>query len=261
MKNTLFAATSLCLLTISQSARADLSLSGAVGLPLNPTAQTLSSGQVQVQGNYEQLGNLSVLGFDVSKVKNYGLHVAGTLGNRLELSGGFNSLRASDPAGLNVDELNSTGLSLGAKYLLTQAQDAQGIGIAVGAAYDRALFHNEFVYLVASKPLPVYEGFEVPIVLHLGARYDRFSTADIGGPKSKKASVYGGIEFPLTPRGDFTLTGEVGSKNNDLGREVRPYSVGVHYGCPISNVSASIGVQRQGVTGDGGIYARIAFKR
>ncbi len=41
----------------AQGARADLNMTGEVGLPLNPTAQIPGQGGVRIQGDYWDLGD------------------------------------------------------------------------------------------------------------------------------------------------------------------------------------------------------------
>ncbi len=57
MKKTIKAAIAATLIAgMAQGARADLTLNGAVGLNLNPTAQIPLPGGVRVQGNFVDFG-------------------------------------------------------------------------------------------------------------------------------------------------------------------------------------------------------------
>ena len=81
----------------AQAAHADLTLTGAVGLPINPTAQIPLPGGVRIQGDY----------FDVDNGNQYyGIHAAGRVGGRFELNGGYSKLDA--PGGDNGFTTTST---------------------------------------------------------------------------------------------------------------------------------------------------------
>ncbi|HVF85615.1 MAG TPA: hypothetical protein VM821_06515, partial [Abditibacteriaceae bacterium] len=64
-------------------AKADLTLQGAVGLPLNPTAQIPEEGAVRAQINYTDLGSDSKL---------FGLYAAGRVADSFEINGGVEKL-------------------------------------------------------------------------------------------------------------------------------------------------------------------------
>lgn len=252
MNKTLQAALAATLvLSAAGTARADLTMNGAVGLPLNPTAQIPMTGGARVQANYHDLGDAGG-GVDF---KHYGAYVSGRVWRQLELNGGVEKLRAK-----LVPGLDNTGIAIGAKYLFTRETDPIGVRIAAGAGYSRVLLKNTHVYLVASKTLGQIGGERPPVTGHLGIRWDRHTLEDIGGPKSRKASVYGGVEVPLTATGNFSLVGELQSKNNEFGGARAPYSAALRWRQPGQGFSASIGVQRHGVfTTDNGILLQLGY--
>jgi hypothetical protein len=232
---------SLC---IVQNARAELTLNGAVGLPLNPTARIPSPDNMPVQGNFYELGK---------DFAYYGLFTALRVKNRpLEISGGIDRLDNHD---------NQAGISIGAKYLLSGQDDSSSTRLALGVGYSHALGQNIHAYAVASKPVVRVGRNWSPVMAHLGLRYDRFE--DVGGEiglrqkASDKASIYGGVEIPLTRRGTFMLTGEVQSKNHEFNSPPAktPYSASVSYRSSNKGFAAAAGIQRQGLTGE----SRIMF--
>lgn len=225
-----------------QAAQADLTYQGAVGLPLNPTAQIPAPGGVRIQGSY--------LDFD-NDVKDYGIHAAGRIADRFEINGGFSKLDTN--GGPNDD----SGFNIGAKYLITRESDPAGVRLAVGAGYDRALLRNTYVYLVGSKYLGAINGDRTPITGHLGLRYDRFDPSG-GAADSSKVSVYGGVEVPITRTGDFSLVGEIQSENNEYAGTDFPFSASVRFRPAGEGYSASVGVQRQGL-GDTGFFAQLGY--
>lgn len=235
------------------TARADLTLNGAVGLPLNPTAQIPLPGGVRVQGDYFDLGNNAFGDF-----RFYGLHAAGRVGSRLEINGGIERI---DGPRLFSDDFDRTGLAIGAKYLFTRETDPVGVRLAAGVGYSRALLRNVHAYVVGTKSLGNLTEGRTPITGHLGVRYDRFrssintfaGTVDV---RSNKASVYGGLEVPFTRTGDFAFVGELQSKNVDGGRA--PYSASVRYRRAGKGLSASVGVQRQGGV-DNGLFVQLGY--
>jgi hypothetical protein len=244
MKNTMqVALAALVLAGAATGARADLTISGAVGLPLNPTAQIPDAGGARVQANYYDHGSAGGVDF-----KQYGIYAAGRVANNFEINGGLEKFK-TDPS----TSLDKSGVAFGAKYLFTKETDPAGVRIAAGAGYSRALAKNTYVYLVGTKSLtPISEG-KAPITGHLGLRWDKFKAAG----DSDKVSVYAGVEVPVTKTGDFQLVGEIQSKNVDGGD--MPYSAGVRYRPSGQPFGASIGIQRQGLTGDNGLYAQLGY--
>lgn len=247
-KAAIAAAVALGSLSFAQSARADLTISGAVGLPLNPTAQIPNEGGIRLQGNYFDLGNPGG-----GSVKNYGLFGAGRIADNIELSGGINKLDV--PGGGPLDR---TGGAIGAKYLITRETDPAGVRFAVGAGYDHALVKNAHVYAVASKYLGQVTEGKAPITGHLGLRYDRFDFGGIGGD-SNKLSVYAGAEVPVTRTGDFQIVGEIQSKNLDFAGAKIPYSISGRYRPQGQPFGLSLGFARQGVTADSGFFVQVGY--
>ncbi|MDF2441420.1 MAG: hypothetical protein JWN98_2404 [Abditibacteriota bacterium] len=236
----------------ASTAKADLTNNGAVGLPLNPTAQIPQPDGARVQANYYDLGNTAFGSF-----KQYGLYAAGRLADRFEISGGVEKMDA--PTG--VAGLDNTGLAIGAKYLFSRETEPAGVRLAVGAGYSRANFKNVHGYVVASKYLGTLTEGRTPITGHLGLRYDRFSLADIGGGKSNKASVYAGVEVPFTPDGSFQFVGEVQSKNisSTIGSDKIPFSASLRYRPAGQGFSVSGGVQRQGLIGEAQLFVQLGY--
>ena len=234
------------------TARADLTLNGAVGLPLNPTAQIPLPGGVRVQGSYFDEGDV---GGGSGSVKFYGLHAAGSIGSRLEINGGVERLNGPGALGGDFDR---TGLALGAKYLFTHETDPAGVRLAAGVGYSRALLKNVHAYVVATKSLGNLTEGRTPITGHLGLRYDRFRFDTLGiNNRSSKASVYGGVEIPFTRTGKFAFVGELQSKNADGGNT--PYSASVRYRRAGKGFSVSAGVQRQGLINSSGFFAQLGY--
>ena len=233
-------------------AKADLTNNGAVGLPLNPTAQIPQPDGARVQANYYDLGDTAFGNF-----KQYGLYAAGRLADRFEISGGVEKMDA--PTG--VSGLDNTGVAIGAKYLFSRETEPAGVRIAVGGGYSRANFKNAHGYVVASKYLGTLTEGRTPITGHLGLRYDRFSLADIGGGKSNKASIYAGVEVPFTRDGSFQFVGEVQSKNvkNNIGSDEIPFSASLRYRPAGQGFSVSVGAQRQGLIGETGLFAQLGY--
>lgn len=221
-------------------ARADLTINGAVGLPLNPTAETTGPLSVQAQANYFDLGD----GSDSAKI--YGVYGAGRLLNRLEISGGVEKMSADRSSD------DRSGIALGAKYSL-MSLPGTGVNVAVGAGHSSALYRNTHAYIVASK---AFSGIgDAAITGHVGARFDRYKWS---GRTSNRASLYGGVEVPLTFAGtsDLALIGELQTKNADYSQSRTPYSLSLRYRPEGRPFSARVGWQRQGVTGDSGLFAQ-----
>ncbi|PQV62839.1 hypothetical protein B1R32_12012 [Abditibacterium utsteinense] len=226
----------LALTGFGSAARADLTIGGAVGLPLNPTAQIpQQGGGTRVQGNYFKLGN---------NINNYGIVAATRVGDKLEVNGGYDRVSG------NGDSTN--GIAIGAKYLFSRETDPVGVRFAVGGGYNRALARQTYAYGVATKYLGEVTGEKVPISAHLGLRYDRFSEID-----SNKVSVFAGVEVPVTQTGDIQVVGEIQSKNAEGG--TTPYSASVRYRPKGQPFGASLGYARQGLTSNGGVFAQIGY--
>ena len=179
----------VALATLAGSAHADLNFNGAVGLPLNPTAQIPAAGGARIQANYYDLA---------SGASYYGLFAAARVGEKIEINGGVNKL-----------ESYKSGFALGAKYLISREGDPAGVRLAVGGGYNQAFFKNTNAYVVASKYLGAADAGRVPITGHLGVRYDNF---DAFGGSSDKFSVFAGAEVPISQGSGFVGVGEVGTK-------------------------------------------------
>ena len=248
MKNILkSAALAATLLVGATAAHADQTITGAVGLPLNPTAQIPERGGIRLQGSYFDLGN---------DLKFYGVHAAGRIADGLEISGGVsrNSLSGNN----NGSDFDKTGIDLGVKYLFTRESDPAKVRLAVGAGYSRALLNNINVYGVASKYINTLSGDRFPLTLHAGIRYDRFRVdTGFGDAKSNKLSAFGGAEVGLTRNNSFSAVGELGSKNADGGKI--PYSASVRFRPQGQGFSASVGFARQGLSRDSGFFAQLGY--
>jgi hypothetical protein len=229
----------------ASSVSADQTISGAVGLPLNPTAQIPQAGGARVQGNYFDLGGGGV------DAKTYGIYGAMRAGGSIEINGGYSKFSTSPNSAIEDD-----GFAIGAKYLISRETEPAGVRIAVGAGHDQALLKNTYGYVVASKYLGEVTGDKVPITGHLGVRYDRFKASGLA--KSSKASIFAGAEVPITRNGDFAFVGELQSKNNEYNNRI-PYSASVRYRPQGQGFSASAGIARQGLTGDNGLFVQLGY--
>lgn len=244
-----------------------LSVSGAVGLPLNPTALLPQEGTVRVQASYFDGSRLSSPDYRI-KTKYYGVFAAGRAGDSLEISGGINKHAASanahffDPLDNGPFEravkrdLDKSGFALGAKYQIRDSfADPQGVRLAVGVGHNRALFKNTHAYLVASKPFGVSTR---AVTGHLGLRYDRFKhnfLTGSGSGSSSKFSVYTGVEVPLDSNGNFNLVGEIGTKtaSSDGFLANSPYSLSLRYQGN-NGFALNGGIARQGLLSKGSGY-------
>ena len=247
-KATLAAATmSVAALGVMPAARADLTLSGATGLPLNPTAQLPPQGKVRVQANFSDLGNIS--GNDLNLA---GMYAAGRVSDRLEVSGGLENLDGDR----FLNPLDETNVALGAKYLIKPG-GADGASVAAGVGYSRALLRNKHAYVVASQPFNALSKSGRPAgAAHLGVRYDDFDVRGIlPGRDAGRASVYGGVEVPTSDK--LTLVGELQSKNSDFGTSKYPFSAGVRYGRRDGRLSVRSGYLREGISGKSGLFAQV----
>jgi opacity protein-like surface antigen len=244
VKKTMKAALAATLmLSAASAARADQTINGAFGLPLNPTAQIPEPNGVRIQANYYDFGSVENGDGDLAF---YGLYAAGRLTDiPLEISGGVEKFHAR---GSDVDFLDDTSFSVGAKLLLTRDTDPQAVRVAAGVGYSDTFFKNIHGYVVATKYFGDLTGGKAPIAAHLGVRYDRYKVESI---TSNKPSIYGGVEIPITRDGKVSFVGEIQSKNaeSEFDPEI-PYSAAVRYRPTNGGFSASAGVQRQGVFGN-----------
>lgn len=232
----------------ASGARADLTIDGAVGLPLNPTAQIPQTGGVRLQANYYDQGDVSGGGFNASQ-KTYGLVAAGRVGDMIEINGGVlrDKVSSNFPGANNTD----TGIAIGAKYLFSRESDPVGVRFAAGVGYNDVQAKNTYVYGVATKYLGAVTEGRVPVTGHLGLRYDRFKQ----GGSSNKASVYGGLEVPFG--GSFAAVGELQSKRISGGET--PYSASIRFRPQGSPFSGSVGIARTGIGLDKGLFAQIGY--
>lgn len=238
---TLLATTAV--LGCTQIAKADLTISGETGLFLNPTAAIVHKDKPQIQANYFDLGT-------DYKDKIYGIYGAVQAADKLEVSGGIDKFASS---GQYPTAWDRSGFDIGAKYQLFNQQE-KGFSLAVGGGYDRGLIDNIRVYAAASK---AFNGSSerAPIIGTLGARWDRFTDfSSSGGPDnhSSKASVFAGVEIPITRDGALNLIGEIQSKN--VGGSLTassnaqfPYSLGLRYHPRNQAFSIGAGIARQGL--------------
>lgn len=222
------------LAALAGSAHADLNFNGAVGLPLNPTAQIPATGGARIQGNYYDLA---------SGAEYYGLFGAVRVGEKIEINGGVNKL-----------ESYKSGFALGAKYLISREGDPAGVRLAVGAGYNQAFLKNTNAYVVASKYLGAADAGRVPITGHLGVRYDNF---DAFGGSSDKFSVFAGAEVPISQGSGFAGVAEVGTKIVDGGKT--PYSISLRYRPEAKPFGASVGLTQVGLGGDSRFFAQLGY--
>lgn len=223
----------------------ELTISGAVGLPLNPTAQIPAKGQWRVQGSYYDLGSLNTSIPSSYSQKTYGVYAAGRVGNLpLEINIGVSKLNESDSGYPSTDPLglNGTGFSVGAKYQMWRSDDGTGMA-SIGVGYDQNLYKNLYAYIVGSKAFT-----DRHIVGHLGLRYDHYNIDSIS---SSMPSVYVGAEVPLDQDGRFAVVGELQSKNAKSGLAYDSYGTKIPYSLSLrmaseNGITASIGIQRQG---------------
>jgi hypothetical protein len=224
------------LLSAPLAAKADLDINGATGLILNPTANIVEKGQPVVQASYYDFGTLE-------NDKYYGVFGAVGVSDNLEISGGLNRYRT------DFDSWQRNDFAIGAKYkLLSDAE--KGLNVAVGAGTNRGMQRNVHAYVAATKALGNREN-RAPITGTVGVRWDRFQADD--DFRSSKASVFAGLEVPLTRQGEWSVLGEIQSNNYEntdpayTDRVKFPYSIGVRYRPNNQPFSITAGVQRQGI--------------
>jgi len=233
------AVATIAMIGTAGAAKADLNISGETGLILNPTAEIVKKGHPQVQANY--------YGFqgDYSE-KSYGLYGAIQAADKLEINGGVDTFKSDDPA------WDYSGFAIGAKYQLLNQRD-KGFDLAVGAGYDKGLQRNEHVYIAATKAFE-NSGHRAPIKGTVGLRWDSFRLGN-DSDRDSKSSVYAGVQLPITRTGEFSLVGEIQSKNVDDGS--MPYAIGVRYHPRGQAFSVSAGIQRQGIDSGYGQDSRL----
>jgi len=232
----------LALGVTSCAAHADLTINGAVGMPLNPTAELPAPGHGTVQGAYLDMGNSNG-----AKFKDYSVVGAFSGGKGLEINGGYNGLNEIPNTGMDTK-----GLDYGAKYGFDQVSSLPGVRFAVGAGHSHSVADDTYGYLVATKSFAHESAGLFPVRLSVGVRYDDFKLVT-----SKETSGYAGAEVPLTPSGTFEAVGEIQSKNVEGGNS--PYSVSLRFRPSNSELSVSAGVARQGLTAQSGLFASVGF--
>jgi len=253
-------------------AQADLTVNGAVGLPLNPTAGLPAPNSVRVQADYFDLGDTTATAGGATgtvEFKFTGLHAAGRIGNfPLEINGGIERLKARGTVnaggGVFTGGASETGTAFGAKYLIYSGRNNPlAPRVAIGGGYSKAMLRNAYAYLVVSKDFGDLTLGRVPITGHLGIRYDRidirpgdFNNANFQA-LSNYVSAYGGVEVPVTRTGEVAFVGELQSKRTAVNKAA--YSASLRYRPRGQSFSGSIGYQRQGL-GDGkGVFAQIGY--
>ncbi len=233
MKNTWKAMfTAAALLAVVPAANADLNISGATGLILNPTAQIVAKGQPQIQANYYDSGS-------AWDDKYYGVFGAIQVADKLEINGGLSKYRSDD------EIWNRSGFAIGAKYQLLREEE-KGFALAIGAGHNRAFARNTNAYIAATKAFGAAD--RASIIGTIGARWDRFDLD--GDGESSKASVFAGVQIPVTRNGELSLIGEVQSKNvdSDYADNAKiPYALGVRYQPNGQAFSVTAGIQRHGI--------------
>jgi hypothetical protein len=245
VKNTLkVALAATVVLGAGSAAHADHNINRAVGLPLNPTAQIPEPNGVRLQANYYDLGSVGP-----ASLKQYGLYASGRIGDNIEINGGVDKLDTSPNS-----VLDKTSFAIGAKYLFTRESDPAGVRIAAGVGYDRIRLKQTYGYIVASKYLTSVSSDHLPVVGHLGVRYDHFNVL---GVTSNKASVYAGLEAPITRTGEVSLVGEIGSKETQGGKSV--YSAGLRYRPSGSGFSVGAGWMRDSLSFSSGFFANLGY--
>lgn len=206
------------------AAKADLTLDGQTGLFANPTAEVLKKGTSEVQVSYDRL---SANGGHVSDV-NAGFAFSPL--DKLELSAN------TDRLSVGGEHISSSRLGL--KYQFINQAD-KGYDVAAGLNYGSVFIYDQWtLYAAATKAFNLSHN-RAPVKGTLGVRWDRFSAYS---QSESKASVYGGVEVPLTSDGKFSLIGELGSKVFDYGQST--YAIGLRYHPQSSGFSLGAGYGR-----------------
>ena len=237
---TLLATTAV--LGCTQIAKADLTINGETGLFLNPTAAIAQKDKPQIQANYFDLGTHY-------EDKFYGIYGAMQAADKLEVSAGIDKFDSSSEYPTAWDR---NGFDIGAKYQLFTEQE-KGFSLAVGGGFDRGLLDNIRMYAAASKSFGS-KNKRAPIIGTLGVRWDRYTDFSVSDSDdhSSKASVFAGVEVPLTRDGDLGLIGEIQSKNVSGSLTASsdaqfPYSLGLRYHPRNHAFSIGAGIARQGL--------------
>jgi len=219
--------TATAALGISTAAHADLTLSGASGMFLNPDARINSSLVPQVQANYNDFGH---------GAKSYGIYGAYSLGGKSEIGAGIGHF--------NSDGDSDSGFAVNYKQSLI-GMPGVGTHIAYGAGYDGIHFNNLYGYVAGT------QSFGSKLTGHglsatLGLRWDRFGKEI----DSTKTSIYGGVDFGVSDK--LHLIAELQSRNTKYDSP-SPYAVGVRYSAA-RGITLGAGFQRTGWSGDEGRF-------
>lgn len=215
-------------------AKADLTLEGQTGLFLNPTAEIAKKGAPEISVSYVRNTD------DGYKEKEYGIYGAIQAADRLELSAGYHHYMN------DTYDYSGNTWHIGGKYQILNQKD-KGFDLAAGADYGR---YNEsgdsysenyyLLYLAATKSFQTSSD-RAPIQGTVGLRWDK-STYNDGYPSDSKASVYAGVQVPVTRTGEVSLIGELGSKQYDGGESI--YAIGVRYHPKNTGLSLGVGYGR-----------------
>jgi len=208
------------------AADADLTLSGASGMFLNPDARTGSTLKPQVQANYN----------DLDGGESYGIYGAVSMGGKTEFGAGVGHLKYGSDS--------DAGFAVSMKQSLIGVPGV-GTHVAFGLGYDDIHYGNLYGYLAATQDFGSKLGGH-GVAATLGLRWDRFGKEI----DSTKASIYGGIDVSLNEK--LHLIGELQSRNTKYDTP-SPYAVGIRYS-PLSGVTLGAGFQRTGWSGDSGKF-------
>lgn len=225
--------TATAALSLSTAAHADLTLSGASGMFLNPDARINSGLVPQVQANYNDFGD---------GAKSYGIYGSYSLTGKTEIGAGLGRL----DTGYDTD----SGFAVNIKQSLI---GVPGIGthVAIGAGYDDIHFGNLYAYAAAT------QNFGSKLTGHglsatLGLRWDRFGKEI----DSTKASIYGGVDFGISDK--LHLIGELQSRNTKYDTP-SPYAIGIRYS-PLGGFTLGAGIQRTGWSNGSNFFLQAGYK-
>ena len=232
MKNTWKAAVAAAaLIGTASAAKADLTLDSQTGLFIYPTAEIVKKGAPEVQVNYDRLSA------EGEHLNDIGVGFAFSPADKLELSANTDRISA--------DGEHISSSRLGLKYQFVNQTD-KGFDLAAGVNYGSFQIIDQWtLYGAATKGFKISHNL-APVQGTLGVRWDRFSEHS---ESASKASFYGGVAVPLTRDGQFSLTGELGSKVFDRGQST--YAIGLRYHPKSSGFSVGAGYGRIANSGIG----------
>jgi len=201
-------------MSAAPAVKADLSLGGQTGLFINPTAGIVEKKHPEVAGQYVRYSDRGY------HINGFSVHGALQAVDSLEVSASY--IHYGDKYSYSENNWR-----IGAKYQILNQQE-KGIDLAVGAdflQYNANIDGNAYaLYLAATRDFTLKED-RAPIKGTLGLRWDKDDPD--GYDSSSKASVFGGVEIPLTRTGQVSLIGELASKSSDHRKSV--WDVGVRY--------------------------------